>query len=308
MKSMIKMLGIIVLVMIIGFSMTACNNDGGGGNGGDNGGTTGNGKTALSGQGANINNDMKLVIGQSGSANRSVGRSLNYDSIPMTIYLQHGGTVYEAAGYREKSTGFFSVSFEANNGNSYQFDGEIKADGSINNGIFYRKYKTGENWNVETVEVKPGVISVDGTTGDSNTDGLPASMFGLFYNSYDPDSIAICNAYNMSYYNSKTGHLGYQSMPVLSVEKINDTTYDIIFALKPITANEDTSSDDFYIISEETFVVKARFVQESGGNIKITTFISENDDEAFPLDDYNKNPGIFNGMKNDVDGPLLIRQ
>jgi len=266
-------------------------------------GKKGGGSITQSGKGANVTvngQDIKMIVGSTGSASSSVARERTalLTQVPMTIYLQHGDTVYEASGYKEEASGCFSVSFESDDGIIYQFDGNMKTDGSVENGIFIQKTKTNGDWEVYVEEVEPADVSVDGSAGDFTKGGLPASMQGTFTMGYG--DVAICSAFNLSYFDPEFAFAGYSTTSFLSVTKVNDTTYDIIAASPAISAEYEDGELLWFEISPPN-LIKTRF-QLDGNTMKIWLYTNvpwEEFDYTFAnepgLDDYNGDTSILNG-------------
>jgi len=202
MKNIFKLIGIIALVAVIGFSMFACGGDdsgGGTGDGGDDGsGGTGDGGGAgtnitIKGNFAYEGNNAKFYANQvSSSSSASVGlrsvAGLSSNEKELEGKIEDGDIIFNLKGVYNTADNKFYLSA----GSSfliYQIAGAYSS-GNIAETKATIKVKAGDDWNVYTVSATSSSdVSISGSASASQENGVPTSWFGIWENPSYWDSV-----------------------------------------------------------------------------------------------------------------------
>ncbi|MCL2792753.1 MAG: hypothetical protein FWD87_06650 [Spirochaetaceae bacterium] len=194
MKNTFKILGIIALVMIIGFTITACNNS----NDPPPAAGLPESEFSISGRFANAEGgnayfqlgDARTFTPSASSLSMAPARSVTSASFAVSGVLKDDGIIFNLSGTYDPIALSFSVS-AASSFMRYTINGAFDSNGNSIGSTATLAVRTGENWTTftspvdTTVENMPDLV---GTAAEPETGGIPSNLRGFWhFSESDPE-------------------------------------------------------------------------------------------------------------------------
>jgi len=238
MKTTINCFGVITFILAIGFSMAACDT----GNGNEN--EKGNGYLIM-GQFANQSAGIDATF----YADTVTGRSARTVTAGQALNgkIEDGSIIFNLSGFYFPADGSFILSA----GSSflvYEIAGTVTSNG-LSEAQATVKVNDGGDWTtIQIPVIVANEVVITGSTSSEQSGGLPASWLGSWnYRSYDYDYYGDCDIcqdyceghrndnqyYDITYIITPFGMTAHgndaiMEIDLLEIERINDTTYDLV--------------------------------------------------------------------------------